>query len=90
MKPLRHPFAVALVLAAALNVFLLPAAHAAAPATSSVTGTTLRADTPQGFAQFLDNPFSSDLNGLSTPVKYGLLLVGLSLIEKLSRQPRGR
>ena len=89
MKPINHHIAAALLLGATLSPTLMPQASAAAPTTHAIAGSALPAATPPGFGQFLDNPFGSELPELSNPVKYGLLLIGLSLIEKLSRKPRG-
>lgn len=88
MKPLNRPFAAALLLSAALNPAWIPQATAA-PALSSTSSPTT-ANASLSLTQILSAPFDSDMAGLSMPVKYGLLLVGLSLIEKLSRQRRGR
>ncbi|RZK99962.1 MAG: hypothetical protein EOP36_17495 [Rubrivivax sp.] len=89
MKPLHHPVAVALILAATLSPAWMSHARGATQGTSSTASGTLRAEAPQSFTQFADKPFGGELPELSTPVKYGLLLIGLSLIEKLSRRPRG-
>ncbi|MGH6648678.1 hypothetical protein [Aquabacterium sp.] len=89
MKPINHHFALAVILAATLSPALMPQASAATPVTSTMASGTLPAEASAGFTQFLDNPLSGDLAELSTPFKYGLLLIGLSLIEKLSRKPRG-
>lgn len=86
MKPLNHHVAAVLLMAAALTQpALMQQAHAATPTAPT---STLRAEASPGFSQIMTMPFDSELPQLSTPVKYGLLLIGLSLMEKLSRRTR--